>query len=56
MFLKDPVDNRGKVVYANRAFSLELVVGVAAFVTITSMFYINPLMSFITDLVGASGY
>ncbi len=56
MFLKSPADNQGKVVYANRAFSLELVIGIAAFVTITSVFYINPLMSFITDLVGASGY
>jgi NADH-quinone oxidoreductase subunit N len=56
MFLKEPELNRGKVVYANRARSLEFVVGLAAFVTITSVFYIDPLLSFITDLVGASGY
>jgi len=56
MFLKPAEENDGKVVYANRAFTLELVIGVAAFVTITSIFYINPLMSFITELVGASGY
>ena len=55
MFLK-PAVNEEKVVYANRAFSLELVVGIAAFATIASIFYVNPLMSFITDLVGASGY
>jgi NADH-quinone oxidoreductase subunit N len=56
MFLKPAEENAGKVIYANRAFTLELVIGIAAFVTITSMFYINPLMSFVTDLVGASGY
>ncbi len=56
MFLKPEDLNGGKVVYANRALSLEVVVGVAAFVTITSIFYIDPLLSFITDLVGASGY
>ncbi|RUA28002.1 MAG: NADH-quinone oxidoreductase subunit NuoN, partial [Bacteroidetes bacterium] len=56
MFLKPAEENAGKVIYANRAFTLELVIGIAAFVTITSIFYINPLMSFITDLVGASGY
>jgi len=55
MFLKEP-ENSEKVVYANRAFTLELVVGIAAFVTATAIFYINPLLSFITDLVGASGY
>ncbi|HHH20953.1 MAG TPA: NADH-quinone oxidoreductase subunit N, partial [Nitratifractor sp.] len=56
MFLKEPDLNGGKVVYANRARSLEFVIGIAAFVTITSVFYIDPLLSFITDLVGASGY
>ena len=54
MFLK-PAKSE-KVVYANRALSLEVVIGIAAFVTITSIFYINPLLDFITGLVGASGY
>ena len=56
MFLKSPDESNQNVIYANRAFTLELVIGIAAFVTITSIFYIEPLMSFITDLVGASGY
>ncbi len=56
MFLKDEDLNRGKVIYANRARSLEFVVGIAAFVTITSIFYIDSLLSFITNMVGASGY
>ncbi len=56
MFLKPEDLSGGKVVYANRALSLEVVIGVAAFVTVTSIFYIDPLLSFITNLVGASGY
>ena len=56
MFLKSEELNGGKVVYANRALSLEIVIGIAAFVTVTSIFYIDPLLSFITNLVGASGY
>ena len=56
MFLKPEDLSGGKVVYANRALSLEIVIGVAAFVTVTSIFYIDPLLSFITNLVGASGY
>ncbi len=56
MFLKSEELSGGKVVYANRALSLEIVIGIAAFVTVTSIFYIDPLLSFITNLVGASGY
>jgi hypothetical protein len=33
-----------------------MVIGLAAFATIASIFYIDPLMQFITNLVGASGY
>ena len=56
MFLM-PVDkDNSQVVYANRALSLEIVIGIAAFVTLTSIFYIDPLLNFITNLVGASGY
>ena len=54
MFLKSPDESNKNVVYANRAFSLELVIGIAAFVTITSIFYIEPLMSFITELIRTS--
>jgi NADH-quinone oxidoreductase subunit N len=56
MFLKPEGVAGEKVTYANRALSLEMVIGLAAFATVASIFYINPLMKFITDLVGASGY
>jgi NADH-quinone oxidoreductase subunit N len=56
MFLKPETMAGEKVTYANRALSLEMVIGLAAFATIASIFYIDPLMQFITNLVGASGY
>jgi len=56
MFLKPEDLAGGKVTYANRALSLEVVIGLAALATVASIFYIDPLLQFITDLVGASGY
>jgi len=55
MFLKSEDLSQGKTVYANRALSLEVVIGFAAFVTITSIFYIDSLMSYITALVKSAG-
>ena len=56
MFLKSEKENIGKVVYANRAATLEFVILIAAFVTITSIFYISSLISFIRDMINISGY
>ncbi len=56
MFLKPEDLSQGNVVYANRSLALEMVIGLAALATIASIFYVDPLMQFITDLVGASGY
>jgi len=59
MFLKKPVEvDLGKdgTVYSNRAVALEVVVGISAFVTITSIFYIDPLMKFVTTLVKSAGF
>jgi len=56
MFLK-PADLAGeKVVYANRSLALEMVIGLAALATIASIFYVNPLMDYITNLLKASGF
>jgi len=55
MFLKPEDLSKGKTVYANRALSLEVVIGFAAFVTITSIFYIDSLMAYITTLVKSAG-
>jgi len=56
MFLKSPEEAGDKVVYANRSLPLELVIGLAGLATVASIFYIEPLMRFITSLVAASGY
>jgi len=55
MFLK-PAPEGSKTVYNNRSLALEIVIGIAAFATITSLFYIQPLMHYITHLISASGY
>ncbi len=54
MFLKPAIVKDGQIVYANRTLALQTVIGFAAFVTITSIFYIQPLMSYITKLIVAT--
>ncbi len=56
MFLKPEDLAQGKVTYANRAFSLEVVIGLAALATAASIFYVEPLMQYITRLLSASGF
>ncbi len=51
MFLKDPKLS-AEAVYANRSRALEVIIGIAAFATVGSIFVIDPLLSFITYLVG----
>ncbi len=51
MFLKPALIKDGETVYANRTLALQSVIGFAAFVTITSIFYIEPLMNFISKLI-----
>jgi NADH-quinone oxidoreductase subunit N len=56
MFLKDQTKVDGNTIYSNRALSLEIVIGVAAFITLTSIFYIDGLLEYITQLVKLSGF
>ncbi|SHO80625.1 NADH-ubiquinone oxidoreductase chain N [hydrothermal vent metagenome] len=55
MFLKKPADNDGTIYY-NITKPLLTIIGLAVFVTVTSVFYIQPLISYITYMVSASGY
>ena len=55
MFLK-PAPEGAQTVYNNRSLALEIVIGIAAFATIASIFYVQPLMHYITYLIGVSGY
>ncbi len=55
MFLIETPEG-SETIYNNRSLAIEIIVGIAVFVTITSIFYIQPLNSFINYLVSASGY
>jgi NADH-quinone oxidoreductase subunit N len=55
MFLKAPSANE-TVVYANQSRALNVVIGIMAVLTIFSIFYVQPLMEFVTYLVSSSGY
>jgi NADH-quinone oxidoreductase subunit N len=55
MFLKAPSTSE-TVVYANQSRPLNVVIGIMAVLTIFSIFYVQPLMEFVTYLVSSSGY
>jgi len=43
-------------VYTNRSLALDVVIGIAALLTVMALFYVQPLMNYITYLISASGY
>jgi NADH-quinone oxidoreductase subunit N len=55
MFLKS-APKGSETVYNNRSLPLMIVVGIAAFVTIAAIVFVQPLMQYISALVAASGY
>ena len=55
MFLMPAADGT-RTVYNNRSLALEIVIGIAVFATVASLFYVQPLMHYITYLISASGY
>jgi len=55
MFLKDPASNDGTIYY-NISKPLMTIIGIAVFATVTSLLYVQPLISYISYMVGASGY
>jgi NADH-quinone oxidoreductase subunit N len=55
MFLKEAPEG-SVTIYTNRTRALEIVIGIAAFATIMSLFYVQPLMNYITYMISASGY
>ncbi len=56
MFMKDPTISEKNFYMLNASLSLKSIIGFAAFVTIFSVFAINPLMEFISAMVYNSGY
>ena len=56
MFLKEPADNVSQeTVYYNVSKPLLTILGFAVFVTVASIFYVNPLIEYITEMVKISG-
>jgi len=55
MFLKEAPEG-SVTVYTNRSYPLMIVIGIAAFATVLALIYVQPLMNYITYLIGASGY
>jgi len=55
MFLKDPVKDVDTVYY-NLSKPLIVVIGIAALATITAIFYLQPLISYLYYMISASGY
>ena len=55
MFLKDPVKDVDTVYY-NISKPLMVIIGLATVATVTAIFYVQPLVSYLQDMIAASGY
>jgi NADH-quinone oxidoreductase subunit N len=57
MFLKEPAaELKETIVYYNVSKPLMTVLGITVFVTVGSIFYVDPLLSYITEMVKVSGF
>jgi NADH-quinone oxidoreductase subunit N len=56
MFLKEPTNDDRIEFMGNANNPLRTVVGISALVTITSVFYIDPLLEMISTYVQMSGF
>jgi NADH-quinone oxidoreductase subunit N len=55
MFLKDPVKDVDTVYY-NISKPLMVIIGFATVATVTAIFYVQPLVSYLYYMISASGY
>ncbi len=56
MFMKEPTNDDRVITMGNSNNTLRVVVGISAFVTIGSMFFIDPLLNMISYYVQISGF
>ena len=57
MFLREPMTGRdGSVYMANASTSLKVVLGIAAFFTIVSIFFVSPILDFTSFYMAMSGF
>jgi NADH-quinone oxidoreductase subunit N len=55
MFLKDPVKSVD-IVHYNISKPLMVIIGLATVATVTAIFYVQPLLSYLYYMISASGY
>ena len=55
MLFKEP-NNDGSIYMTNSSTALKVIIGFAVFMTVISIFYIDPVLQFVTTAVEASGY
>ena len=55
MFLKDPIKDVDTIYY-NLSRPLMVIIGLAGFATVTTIFYMQPLLSYLYYMIGISGY
>jgi len=55
MFLKEPEKNVD-IVYYNMSKPLIVIIGFATFATVSAIFYVQPLLSYLHYMISASGY
>jgi len=56
MFLKEPNPNNEAKFMQNASFSTQTLVGITVFLTLSAIFYIDPLLDIISTYVEISGY
>ena len=57
MFLKEPSQDTSKeTVYFNISKPLMTILGITVFATVSSMFFVQPLLEYITHMVQISGF
>ncbi len=57
MFLKEPMkDVSSEVIYYNTSKPLLVTIGLATFVTVFSIFMVNPLIEYISTMIQATGF
>jgi hypothetical protein len=57
MFLREPASElKDHIVYYNVSKPLMTVLGITVFVTVGSIFYVDPLLEYITEMVKVSGF
>ena len=55
MFLKDPIKDVDTIYY-NLSRPLMVIIGLAGFATVTTIFYMQPLLSYLYYMISISGY